>query len=92
MTPDAIAELCTRSDGRLLFARRGRPVAPVVLGAGDARRARVRRACGAAAAPACAPALPAAASDPVFAPRPSARSLPWAGQGAVPRAGQGAAP
>ena len=36
MEPDALAKLFTRSDGSYLFARWGRPVAPVVFGVEDA--------------------------------------------------------
>ena len=36
MEPDAVAKLFTRSDGSYLFARWGRPIAPVVFGVQDA--------------------------------------------------------
>lgn len=36
MTPEAIADLFTRADGQYLFARWGRPIAPVVFGVDDA--------------------------------------------------------
>ena len=36
MTPDEITRLFTRSDGQYLFARWGRPIAPVVFGVQDA--------------------------------------------------------
>jgi hypothetical protein len=36
MEPDALAKLFTRSDGSYLFARWGRPIAPVVFGVEDA--------------------------------------------------------
>ncbi len=36
MTPEAIESMFTRSDGSYLFARWGRPIVPVVFGAGDA--------------------------------------------------------
>lgn len=36
MTDDEIAHLFTRSDGRFVFARWGRPIAPVVFGVDDA--------------------------------------------------------
>ena len=32
MEPDAVARLFTRADGSYLFARWGRPIAPVVFG------------------------------------------------------------
>ncbi len=35
MQPDAVARLFTRSDGRYLFARWGRPIVPVVFGVED---------------------------------------------------------
>lgn len=36
MTPEAVAAAFTRSDGSYLFARWGRPIAPVVFGVDDA--------------------------------------------------------
>lgn len=36
MTPEAVAALFTRADGRYLFARWGRPIVPVVFGVEDA--------------------------------------------------------
>lgn len=36
MDPDAVTRLFTRSDGRYLFARWGRPIVPVVFGVEDA--------------------------------------------------------
>ncbi|MEC3859691.1 hypothetical protein VK792_00220 [Mesobacterium sp. TK19101] len=36
MTPDEIAQIFTRSDGHYLFARWGRPIAPIVFGVNDA--------------------------------------------------------
>jgi hypothetical protein len=41
MTPDDIADLFTRSDGSFLFARWGRPIAPVVFGVDGATLATV---------------------------------------------------
>lgn len=35
MTPDDITDLFTRADGQYLFARWGRPIAPVVFGVAD---------------------------------------------------------
>ncbi|WP_238941233.1 hypothetical protein [Jannaschia sp. Os4] len=43
-TPDAVAALFTRTDGSYLFARWGRPLAPVVFGVEDATIATVKGA------------------------------------------------
>ncbi len=45
MTPDAIETLFTRSDGSYLFARWGRPIAPVVFGVDEATLQIVKGAC-----------------------------------------------
>lgn len=44
MTPDAVTAAFTRSDGSYLFARWGRPIAPVVFGVDDATLAIVKGA------------------------------------------------
>ena len=44
MTPDTIEKLFTRSDGSYLFARWGRPIAPVVFGVEDATIATLKGA------------------------------------------------
>ncbi|GAB4275390.1 MAG: hypothetical protein Kow0013_29470 [Pararhodobacter sp.] len=44
LTPDQIADHFTRSDGSYLFARWGRPVAPIVFGVDDATLATVKGA------------------------------------------------
>lgn len=44
MTPDAVSALFTRADGAYLFARWGRPIAPVVFGVEDATLAVVKGA------------------------------------------------
>lgn len=43
-SPDAVARLFTRSDGSFLFARWGRPLAPIVFGVEDATLATVKGA------------------------------------------------
>ncbi|WP_425052840.1 hypothetical protein [Psychromarinibacter sp. S121] len=50
MTPEAIAALFTRSDGSYLFARWGRPIAPIVFGVEDATLEVVKGACEAVVA------------------------------------------
>ncbi len=50
MTPEAIAALFTRSDGSYLFARWGRPIAPIVFGVEDATLQVVKGACEAVVA------------------------------------------
>ncbi|PTW50185.1 MULTISPECIES: hypothetical protein [Rhodovulum] len=45
MTPDEVTALFTRSDGDYLFARWGRPIAPVVFGVDDATLATFKGAC-----------------------------------------------
>ena len=50
MTPDEIEALFTRSDGSYLFARWGRPIAPVVFGVDDATLPVVKGACEAVVA------------------------------------------
>jgi len=44
LTPDEIAALFTRADGEFLFARWGRPIAPVVFGVEDATLGTVKGA------------------------------------------------
>lgn len=44
MTPETVAALFTRSDGQYLFARWGRPIAPVVFGVSDATLATIKGA------------------------------------------------
>ncbi|SIO56286.1 hypothetical protein SAMN05444722_3587 [Rhodovulum sp. ES.010] len=50
MTSDAVEALFTRADGAYLFARWGRPIAPVVFGVTDETLATVKGACEAVAA------------------------------------------
>ena len=50
MTPDEIAPLFTRADGNYLFARWGRPIAPVVFGVTEQTLAVVKGACEAVVA------------------------------------------
>ncbi|ARE39805.1 hypothetical protein RGUI_1664 [Rhodovulum sp. P5] len=50
MTPEDVTNLFTRSDGSYLFARWGRPIAPVVFGVDDATLATVKGACEAVVA------------------------------------------
>ncbi len=50
MSPEAVEALFTRSDGAYLFARWGRPVAPVVFGVEDATLSVVKGACEAVVA------------------------------------------
>lgn len=50
MTPDEVEALFTRADGRYLFARWGRPIAPVVFGVSDASLSVIKGACEAVVA------------------------------------------
>lgn len=50
MTPDDIQALFTRADGQYLFARWGRPIAPVVFGVEEATLQTVKGACEAVVA------------------------------------------
>ncbi|MAQ84209.1 hypothetical protein [Psychromarinibacter halotolerans] len=50
MTPEDITALFTRSDGSYLFARWGRPIAPIVFGVEDATLQVVKGACEAVVA------------------------------------------
>ncbi|MBK1636715.1 hypothetical protein [Rhodovulum adriaticum] len=50
MTPQAVEALFTRGDGRYLFARWGRPIAPVVFGVAEETLATVKGACEAVVA------------------------------------------
>ena len=50
LTPEDIAALFTRSDGSYLFARWGRPIAPIVFGVEDATLQVVKGACEAVVA------------------------------------------
>lgn len=50
MTPEDVTALFTRADGSYLFARWGRPIAPVVFGVDDATLATVKGACEAVVA------------------------------------------
>jgi len=50
MTPDEIEKLFTRADGSYLFARWGRPIAPVVFGVEDETLSLVKGACEAVVA------------------------------------------
>jgi len=61
LTPDAITALFTRADGSYLFARWGRPVAPVVFGVTDASLPAIK---GGIAAVAELAGLPMADTDP----------------------------
>ncbi|ARC87985.1 hypothetical protein [Rhodovulum sp. MB263] len=45
MTPEEVTALFTRSEGEYLFARWGRPIAPVVFGVDDATLATFKGAC-----------------------------------------------
>ncbi|MGS4945903.1 hypothetical protein ACVDG3_10535 [Meridianimarinicoccus sp. RP-17] len=61
LTPDAITALFTRADGSYLFARWGRPIAPVVFGVTDASLPAIK---GGIAAVAELAKLPLADTDP----------------------------
>lgn len=61
LTPEAVAALFTRADGRYLFARWGRPVAPVVFGVTDGSLPAIK---GAMAAVADLAGLPMTDIDP----------------------------
>ncbi|TCP62246.1 hypothetical protein EV663_10290 [Rhodovulum bhavnagarense] len=50
MTPQGVEALFTRADGNYLFARWGRPIAPVVFGVDDVTLATVKGACEAVVA------------------------------------------
>ena len=50
LTPEDITALFTRSDGSYLFARWGRPIAPIVFGVEDATLQVVKGACEAVVA------------------------------------------
>ena len=61
LTPEAVAALFTRADGSYLFARWGRPIAPVVFGVTDASLPAIK---GGIAAVADLAGLPMADTDP----------------------------
>lgn len=61
MTPDDITDLFTRADGHYLFARWGRPIAPVVFGVADATLQTVK---GAVEAVCALAGHPVAETDP----------------------------
>ena len=61
LTPEAVAALFTRADGSYLFARWGRPIAPVVFGVTDASLPAIK---GGIAAVADLAGLPLAKTDP----------------------------
>lgn len=61
LTPEAVTALFTRADGSYLFARWGRPLAPVVFGVTDASLPAIK---GGIAAVAALAGLPMAETDP----------------------------